>query len=66
MVGVHPLPLAEEVPMCSCGCGAELTDSLYWATEICHIRWLSRQGRTDQLPARAYRSPYSERLITED
>jgi hypothetical protein len=53
--------------MCSCGCGAELTDSMYWATEICHIRWLSRQARTEQLRGRAYvGAAYRERLVTEE
>jgi len=52
--------------MCCCGCGAELRDSLYWATEICHMRWLSSQARTEQpvSAGRAYRAA-TERA-TED
>jgi hypothetical protein len=50
--------------MCCCGCGAELTDSLYWASEICHIRWLTRQARPEQAAARAYRAALER--VTED
>jgi hypothetical protein len=41
----------EVVVKCCCGCGAESTDSLYWATEVCQIRWLSTQAREEQAPA---------------
>ena len=37
--------------MCACGCGAEVTDSMYWATEICHIRWMSRWAARPAEPA---------------
>ncbi len=50
--------------MCCCGCGTELTDSLYWASEICHVRWLSRQARDERPAAHAY-SGAAER-VTED
>jgi hypothetical protein len=44
MVVSAEIPAAEEVAtMCACGCGADVTDSMYWATEICQIRWMSRR-----------------------
>ena len=53
--------------MCSCGCGAELKDSLYWATEICHIRWLSRQSRAEPVAVRTYcGTTYTEQISQED
>lgn len=53
--------------MCSCGCGAELTDSMYWATEICHIRWMSRQARPEPVTVRTYcGTTYTERTVLDD
>lgn len=37
--------------MCACGCGADVTDSMYWATEICQIRWMSRRAARPADPA---------------
>jgi hypothetical protein len=46
------VPAAEEVgDMCACGCGAETTDSMYWATEICQLRWMSRWAARPAEPA---------------
>jgi hypothetical protein len=46
------VPAAEEVgDMCACGCGAEVTDSMYWATEICQLRWMSRRVAQPAEPA---------------
>lgn len=53
--------------MCCCGCGAELTDSLYWATEICHIRWLSQQARLEPVTVRTYcGATYTEQVSRDD
>jgi hypothetical protein len=49
--GVRGHVTEEVVVKCCCGCGAESTDSLYWATEVCQIRWLSMEARKEQASA---------------
>ncbi|MGH3761377.1 hypothetical protein [Actinophytocola sp.] len=52
--------------MCACGCGAELTDSLYWASELCHIRWLARQSSSEPTTVRTFcGATYTERVVKE-
>jgi hypothetical protein len=65
--GIQFLPVTRRYPMCCCGCGAELTDSLYWATEICHIRWLSQQARLEPPTVRTYcGATYTEQVVRDD
>jgi hypothetical protein len=55
--------------MCACGCGAEVRNSLYWATELCYMRWMSRRAERPAEPAtvRTYcGATYTERVAAHD
>lgn len=55
--------------MCACGCGAEVMDSLYWATEVCYIRWLSNRSTPPRSEPRTVRTycgaTYTDQVVTD-
>ena len=58
-------PTPEARPVCACGCGYPLVDSLYWYSEICHMRWLGQQSRRTPAVRMFCGSTYTEKDAAE-